>query len=273
MLMQSTTTLLFLAMGVMFLSFLLSLVFFCVWIYQDAKLHGQSPALWVLICVFASPILALILYLAFARKQELVACQNCQAPIPQSSRYCENCGAPNALRDAPRPRRKMSGMLKAAIGCMAAFILSLLLIIGSLMVVTFRSSQQAAQANAIPGQSTLSIQGASDVNTGWVLLSMENHAGGVWNFSLNKSSEGYHMTSRFDLDDPDTRTLMVQSECTGGPLTLELLQNDVVVEEYDLSQASGETQSIPLSGLDAGRVYLRLVNDGATHISGAIWVE
>ena len=37
------------------------LVLMAIWLYRDAKLHGQDPVLWVLICIFASPILALIL--------------------------------------------------------------------------------------------------------------------------------------------------------------------------------------------------------------------
>ena len=44
------------------------LVLLAIWLYRDAKLHGQDPVLWVLICIFASPILALILWPLAARK-------------------------------------------------------------------------------------------------------------------------------------------------------------------------------------------------------------
>ena len=50
--------------GVLALAFT---VFSCVWLYRDSRLHGQPPALWVLLAVFAGPIIALLLYFIFGR--------------------------------------------------------------------------------------------------------------------------------------------------------------------------------------------------------------
>ena len=51
--------------GVLALAFT---VLSCVWLYRDSRLHGQPPALWVLLAVFAGPIIALLLYFIFGRR-------------------------------------------------------------------------------------------------------------------------------------------------------------------------------------------------------------
>ena len=62
------------------------LVLLAIWLYRDAKLHGQDPVLWVLICIFASPIIALIFYLLWpqadhAALPELPAAHSPHRPI------------------------------------------------------------------------------------------------------------------------------------------------------------------------------------------------
>lgn len=246
------------------------LVLLAIWLYKDAKLHGQNPVLWVLICIFASPLIALILYLAFGRKQTMLPCRSCQQPIPHTARYCENCGAANEQYGQPLPRRKMSGFLKGAIAAGVASILSVVFLFIALFAVTMN----AAGGSQLAGSASVPIHGASvSVNSGWALVSIENHSNGVWNFTLNKSSNGYHLDSAFTLDDPDSRTLMADAECTGGPLLLNISQDGQLVESIDLSRAESQPVSIPLDGCAAGTVALQLVNEGATDISGSIWVE
>lgn len=246
------------------------LVLLAIWLYRDAKLHGQDPVLWVLICIFASPILALILYLAFGRKQTMLPCQSCQTPIPHTARYCEACGAANSQYGQPLPRRKMNGLLKGAIATGAVSLLSVVF-----MFVALFALMMNAGSSAVPTESTsLPIRGSSfSVNSGWALVSAENHSEGVWNFSLSKSSNGYHMDSTFTLDDPNSRTLMASADCNGGPLLLEISQDGQLVESIDLSRAESQPVAIPLDGCAAGQVDLQLVNEGATDISGSIWVE
>ena len=246
------------------------LVLLAIWLYRDAKLHGQDPVLWVLICIFASPILALILYLAFGRKQTMLPCQSCQQPIPHTAQYCEHCGAANSQYGQPLPRRKMNGLLKGAIATGAVSLLSVVF----MFVALFAFAMNAGGGSQMAGSASVPIRGASfTVNSGWALVSAENHSEGVWNFSLSKSSNGYHLDSTFALDDPDARTLMANVDCTGGPLLLNISQDGQLVESIDLSRAESQPVAIPLDGCTAGTVSLQLVNEGATDISGSIWVE
>lgn len=241
-----------------------------IWLYKDSRLHGQDPVLWVLICIFASPIIALILYLAFGRKQTMLPCQSCQQPIPHTARYCEYCGAANEQYGQPLPHRKMNGFLKGAIATGAVSLLSVVF----MFVALFAFAMNAGGGSQMAGSTSVPIHGASvTVNSGWALVSIENHDNGVWNFTLNKSSNGYHLDSAFTLDDPDARTLMASAECTGGPLLLNISQDGQLVESIDLSRAETQPVTIPLDGCTAGTVSLQLVNEGATDISGSIWVE
>ena len=245
-------------------------VLMAIWLYQDAKLHGQDPVLWVLICIFASPIIALILYLAFGRRQTMLPCRSCQQPIPHTAQYCEHCGAANEQYGQPLPRRKMGGLLKGAI---ATGVLSMLSVV-FMFVALIAFAMNPVGGSQMTNSSSVPIHGASvTVNSGWALVSIENHSNGVWNFTLNKSSNGYHMDSAFTLDDPDARTLMADAECTGGPLLLNISQDGQLVESIDLSRAETRPVAIPLDGCAAGPVDLQLVNEGATDISGSIWVE
>lgn len=245
-------------------------VLMAIWLYKDSRLHGQDPVLWVLICIFASPIIALILYLAFGRKQTLLPCQSCQQPIPHTAQYCEHCGAANEQYGQPLPRRKMNSLLKGAIATGAVSILSVVF----MFVALFAFAMNAGGGSQTTNSTSLPIRGASfTVNSGWALMSAENHNEGVWNFNLNKSSNGYHLDSTVTLDDPDARTLMADAECTGGPLLLNISQDGQLVESIDLSRAETRPVAIPLENCTAGTVDLQLVNEGATDISGSIWVE
>ena len=98
---------LILIFGFLMLAGLLGLAFTvlsCVWLYRDSRLHGQPPALWVLLAVFAGPIIALLLYFIFGRRQALEPCESCGAPLTRADRFCSACGAVNQLL-SPRARR------------------------------------------------------------------------------------------------------------------------------------------------------------------------
>lgn len=245
-------------------------VLMAIWLYQDAKLHGQDPVLWVLICIFASPIIALIFYLAFGRKQTMLPCQSCQTPIPHTARYCEACGAPNDQYGQPLPRRKMSGFLKGAIVTGVLSMLSVVFMFVALIAFAMNpvGGSQPVVSSSLPIHSA-----AFTVNSGWRLMSTENHNNGVWSFSMSRTSNGYHTDSTFALDDPDTRTLMANVDCTGGPLLLNISQDGQLVESIDLSRAESQPVAIPLDGCTAGPVDLQLTNEGAIDISGRVWVE
>lgn len=123
-------------------------VLMAIWLYKDSRLHGQDPVLWVLICIFASPIIALILYLAFGRKQTLLPCQSCQQPIPHTAQYCEHCGAANEQYGQPLPRRKMNGLLKGAIATGAVSILSVVFMFVALFAFAMNAGGGSQTTNS-----------------------------------------------------------------------------------------------------------------------------
>lgn len=97
-----------------------------VWVYKDAKQHGQSPLLWLLICLVSTPLLGLILYLAIGRQHTQVACPACGWAMPQNSRYCPSCGAavPLDMQALPPAKKTSPGVIIGVVAAvLAAFIL------------------------------------------------------------------------------------------------------------------------------------------------------
>lgn len=245
-------------------------VFTCLWLYRDSRLHGQPPALWVLLAVFASPIIALLLYFIFGRKELLEPCESCGAPVARTARYCPACGAANSRYGQPAPKTRLGAMGTAAIVCGAAILVCAVLFLGGVFAYAFSADRYGATGAV--AQAGLPIESAMDVNTGWVIMSTEGHRNGVWSFSMSKTSDGYHKTGRFQLDDPAARILAVDVACEGETLELEVSQNGQTAYTETISGAGG-MQYFSLTALEPGEVTLRVVNHGATDISGRIWVE
>ena len=241
----------------------------CVWLYKDSRLHGQPPALWVLLAVFAGPLIALLLYFIFGRKRTLEPCESCGAPLTRADRYCPACGAANGLYGQPAPKRRLDGLGKAILACGVAALLCMAVFLGSVLVYGFSS----AGRSPVPAgaQASLPIESAMDVNSGWVIMSTQGHRDGVWTFSMSKTSDGYHKSGRFVLDDPAGRILAVDVRCEGEALELDFVQNGETVRTETISGAS-EAQYFSLADLAPGEVKLRVVNHGATDIQGCVWV-
>ena len=256
--------------GVLALAFT---VLSCVWLYRDSRLHGQPPALWVLLAVFAGPIIALLLYFIFGRRQALEPCESCGASLTRADRFCPACGAANSRYGEPAPKRKLGALGKAAVACGLASVLCMAGLLAGMFV--FAASAVSTPLVTTGGAAIvagLPIESAADVNTGWVLMSTKGHRDGVWTFSMNKTSDGYHTSGRFDLDDPAGRMLAVDVTCEGERLDLEVIQNGETVYTEVISGADG-VQYFSLAGLAPGTVKLRVVNHGATDINGRVWVE
>lgn len=245
---------------------LLFMVLLCVWLYKDAKAHGQNPVLWVLVAIFASPILALLLYFIFARTDYCEPCGNCQYPVPRRARHCQNCGQENPHYGEPAPRTKLG---KLGTGMLVAGVLAFLLLIGTMVGLVAYSLVNVSGTDMEP---STRISSTIEMNSGWAVIHMENHSGGVWNFRLSKSSNDYHMTSKVTLSDPASQKLVADLNSVGETFTLQFIQNDKVVEEHVLSGVQGQ-RDFSLSGLEAGTVKLRLINNGATEVEGSIWIE
>lgn len=89
---------------------------------------------------------------------------------------------------------------------------------------------------------------------------------------MSKTSDGYHKSGRFSLDDPAGRMLAVDVTCEGERLDLEVIQNGETVYTEVISGADG-VRYFSLADLAPGTVKLRVVNHGATDIDGRVWVE
>lgn len=267
---------LILVCGALALSGLLALAFTvlsCVWLYRDSRLHGQPPALWVLLAVFAGPIIALLLYFIFGRKQPLEPCESCGSPLTRSDRYCPACGAANSHYGEPAPKTKLGALGKAAIVCGLAGAVCMAGLLAGMFVFAFSAAgTPLTTSGGAPIQASLPIESATDVNSGWVIMSTQGHRNGVWTFSMSKTSDGYHKSGRFSLDDPAARILAVDVTCEGETLELDFMQNGETVCTETISGADS-VQYFSLADLAPGEVKLRVVNHGATGISGRIWVE
>lgn len=245
----------------------------CVWLYRDSRLHGQPPALWVLLAVFAGPIIALLLYFIFGRKQALEPCESCGSPLTRADRFCSACGAANSHYGEPVPKTKLGGLGKAAVICGLASVLCMAgLLVGMFVLAFSAGSTPLVTTEGAAIMASLPIESAADMNSGWVIMNVEGHRNGVWTFSMNKTSDGYHTSGRFDLDDPHDRILAVDVTCEGETLELDFIQNGETVRTETISGADS-TQYFSLADLAPGEVKLRVVNHGATDISGRVWVE
>ncbi|HJA25561.1 MAG TPA: zinc ribbon domain-containing protein [Candidatus Fournierella merdigallinarum] len=258
--------------GVLALAGLLAVVFTvlsCVWLYRDSRLHGQPPALWVLLAVFAGPLIALLLYFIFGRKQLLEPCESCGAPLARADRFCPACGAANGQYGQPAPKGRLGKLGGAVIACGLASVLCMVLLLGGVFVYSWSS----AGRSPVPAgaQAALPIESSMDVNSGWAIISTQGHRDGVWSFSMSKTSDGYHQSGRFVLDDSNSRILAVDVRCEGETLELDFIQNGETVRTETISGADS-VQYFSLADLSPGEVKLRVVNHGATDITGLVWV-
>ena len=153
---------LILIFGFLMLAGLLGLAFTvlsCVWLYRDSRLHGQPPALWVLLAVFASPIIALLLYFIFGRKQALEPCESCGAPLTRADRFCSACGAANSRYGEPAPKTKLGALGKAAVACGLVSVVCM----AGLLAGMFVFAASAATAGALGAGATGAGSGTCSV--------------------------------------------------------------------------------------------------------------
>ena len=230
---------LILVCGALALAGLLALAFTvlsCVWLYRDSRLHGQPPALWVLLAVFAGPIIALLLYFIFGRKQPLEPCENCGSPLTRADRFCSACGAANSHYGEPAPKAKLGALGKAAVACGLVSVVCMAGLLAGMFVFAFSAgSTPLVTTGGSAIVASLPIESAMDVNSGWVIMSTQGHRNGVWTFSMSKTSDGYHKSGRFSLDDPTGRMLAVDVTCKGETLELDFIQNGETVRTETIS--------------------------------------
>ena len=233
---------------------LAALVCLCVWIYQDCKRRGGNAALWVIICIVASPVIGLILYLVAGRREIRVPCQNCGAMIDDRAAFCEFCGTgrqPGQMPNDSKRRGKFAALVAAAV-CFAAMIL---LMAGA--IVTAISSQV--------------LLDDLHLNTGYTIGSITTGGSEDWHVQYSTASDGFRYYKTMKLEDPSRQQLSIRVGCEGSGLILYLRQGEYE-EQIEISGFSDPTQ-YSLDGFSEGKLELCLEVQGAknTKCDISIW--
>lgn len=106
------------------LLFLLTLIFAGIWVYRDAKAHGENGAIWLLVVILVPNFLGLLLYFLVVRRDPKIRCEHCGRYTSEREPYCGYCG------EAIHPRRKDKSHNKFAYMALGTFILGIVLLIG-----------------------------------------------------------------------------------------------------------------------------------------------
>ncbi len=226
---------------------LAALVCLCVWIYQDCKQRGGNAALWVIICIAASPVIGLILYLAAGRREIRVPCQNCGAMINGQAAFCEFCGTarqPGQMPDDSKRRGKFAALIVAVV-CFAAMILLM--------------------AGAVYGTvSSQMLRGNLHLNTGYTVGSITTGGSGDWHIQYSTASDGFRYYKTMKLEDPSHQQLSIRVDCEESGLMLCLRQGEYE-EQIEISGFSDTTQ-YSLDGFSEGELELCLEVQGAKNV-------
>ncbi len=222
------------------------------WVYQDCKLRGEEPVLWVLLCAL-SYFLILPVYL-FRRPKQRALCPECRHPLAKGDRFCTVCGA-SAQNPVAPPKHHHSAYFLTAI---LSFILSILCLAG--FVYTFFSFA-----------GDLIDQGRQDVT----ILSQESLIGGVWTVSFHRTSDGYTFRQDLTLPADGAPVLQVDAACgtvpEGASLELRLLQGETAVT-LDLTDLS-QPLVYPLDSFQSGVLSLELQSNGVEDVSVVVALQ
>lgn len=227
---------------------LLACIFISIWIYKDCQTRGERAVLWIILVWTTSPLIAIILYLIF-RKKELTVCKVCKEPISPDTPYCGQCGSKVEIGDAlqyPAPKKHN-------------FLLILSTIFAILMIAFF--------AAAI----VISIsENGINFNTGIVYTNIENKWGNTWTKKFGSASDGYTSTNTFTIHE-DTEKLYADITCGEGELLLYLIQDDTEIE-FDVSSLPAPL-SYSLEEFDTGKLTIKIVSNGARNVSMDVRLE
>lgn len=240
----------------------------CMWVYKDAKEHGDRGWLWVLIILISSPLMGGLIYL-IARRDDRKPCRFCGWIVDKDANYCEHCGkqypvcepGSGYLEDLPAENGKMSKRNKKFL---AAVIASIVVLVVSLVGVILGAVGE------------LHLDEDSDWNSDWVMMNVENTGDNVWTFRYNKASENYHTSARLTVEDAQNQQLAVDlSFAKGESMRVKILQetqNGLQQEkEYFLSSDS-QTQYIPLNEFTEGKIKVLFYNNGVEDVNARVTV-
>lgn len=242
----------------------LTTVFFAVWVYQDCKMRGDDPVVWVIIIFAASPFIGLLVY--FLRRPEMKkGCPACGRRISPEAKYCEACGA---YVESMEDMRIMEKKKTHHLGLIAAGVVSIVLMLGSL---------GAFIASAAAGD-YVNSDVASDErvwNLGVITMETSTYFGGVWKLDFKSASDGYIEEQKMKIEDADSQVLSADISCGTVPenaeLILWLVQGDTA-QSVDVTDLS-EPLEYPLDDFENGKLRVRLQINGVKDVSSEISIQ
>lgn len=125
-------TIMMVAMGLI----LISSILMAIWVYKDAKAHGENGFLWLVIVIVVPNALGLVLYLLLVKREEKKICPACGSYNPLNASHCGQCGG--SLDQAQRVEAPGNKLWVVALVFLA---LAIVLIVGSL---AFMAQQDGA---------------------------------------------------------------------------------------------------------------------------------
>lgn len=230
-----------------------AVVFCCIWIYKDCKSRGGNAVLWVVICLAASPVIGILIYLIAGRKEEKVPCQSCGRMIDRQASFCAFCGYRQEAFSQGRADLSRQPKKRGQYGLLIAAGISLVMMVAVMIgtVIVAVTSDGAAD--------TLRL------NSGYVVGSLTTGGSEDWHVRYAKASKGYRYYKTMKLENPQKQFLSIRVSCEGEGLTLRLAQGEHV-EQLEISGFS-DSQPYSLNGFEEGQLELCLQADGASHVN------
>lgn len=70
----------------------LATILFGIWVYRDAKAHGENGLLWLFVVILVPNGLGVVLYLLLVKRDQKKLCPKCGTYNPLTNKHCGSCG-------------------------------------------------------------------------------------------------------------------------------------------------------------------------------------
>ena len=238
--------------------------FFAAWVYQDCKLRGEDPVLWVAVVFIATPIIGLLIY--FLRRSEIKRdCPGCGHRISLRAKYCEECGARMENReDYSMMMKQKTHHLQWIVAGIISMAFMLLCLTGFI-------------AKAVTGNGVNTDVTSNDRiwNLGMINMNFTSYNNGVWHLDFRSASDGFIEEQDMTVQDADTQILHADISCAAAPdgasLVLWLVQGDLV-QSIDVTDLS-EPLKYPLKEFKNGKIHVRLQINGVEDTVSEICIK
>ncbi len=199
---------------------ILTTVFICLWIYNDAKERNiDNPVLWVVLAVFLTNFIGLIVYLVVRSAHGRThPCPSCGFGVAENQGFCPRCGerqppVGQLPPSAPGKARKyFKGMIVSVIVFGAVLVLSIVLAVTAMMSDSWggRGFGPRMQYSGFAATPDYSASGLAS-----------NNFGGTSELSFDEMSGEYMLTSLSAQAD-ESLTFDVDFGCATGELSVEI---------------------------------------------------